>query len=166
MGVIVRAAAMSDAEPLWEMMWALDSETSYMMYEPNERSRNLDVVRSNIRQAIEGGNLLLVAETEDQIVGYIAAQRGKLQRIKHTAYIVVGIRASHQNQGIGTRFFQQLDHWAKDHAVTRLELTVMCPNLAAKHLYEKYGFEIEGIKKRSMLVDGSYVDEYYMAKLL
>jgi len=41
----------------------------------------------------------------------------------------------------------------------------MCPNVVAKHLYEKNRFEIEGIKKRSMLVDGEYVDEFYMAKL-
>jgi RimJ/RimL family protein N-acetyltransferase len=36
----------------------------------------------------------------------------------------------------------------------------------AKHLYEKSGFVVEGIKKNAMFVDGEYVDEYYMAKLL
>lgn len=30
---------------------------------------------------------------------------------------------------------------------------------------KKNGFEIEGIKKRAMLVDGEYVDEFYIAKL-
>jgi hypothetical protein len=28
------------------------------------------------------------------------------------------------------------------------------------------GFEIEGVKKHSLLVDGAFVDEYYMGKLL
>jgi RimJ/RimL family protein N-acetyltransferase len=36
---------------------------------------------------------------------------------------------------------------------------------AFKHLYEKNGFVIEGIKKNSMLVDREYVDEYFMAKI-
>ena len=36
----------------------------------------------------------------------------------------------------------------------------------AKHLYEKNGFVVEGIKRDAMFVDGNYVDEYYMAKLL
>lgn len=49
---------------------------------------------------------------------------------------------------------------------TFLELTVECPNRAAKHLYEKSGFKVEGIKTKSMLVNGNYVDEYYMAKIL
>lgn len=41
----------------------------------------------------------------------------------------------------------------------------MCPNEMAKHLYEKNGFIVEGVKKKSMIVDGTYVDEYYMAKI-
>jgi RimJ/RimL family protein N-acetyltransferase len=49
--------------------------------------------------------------------------------------------------------------------VTRLELTVMCKNYAAKHLYEKRGFVVEGVKVQSMLVDDEYMDEYYMSKL-
>ena len=48
---------------------------------------------------------------------------------------------------------------------SRLELTVICENSVAKHLYEKNGFEIEGIKRKSVLVDGKYLDEFYMAKI-
>ena len=39
------------------------------------------------------------------------------------------------------------------------------PNAAAKSLYEKQGFAVEGIKKKTMKVNGSYVDEYCMAKI-
>jgi len=115
---------------------------------------------------LEGKNLLLVAEYGGEIVGFISAQRGSLNRVKHTAYIVVGIRREFQGKGIGKEFFKRLGIWAKDKGVTRLELTVMCPNTIAKNLYEKNGFVVEGIKKNSMIVDGEYVDEFYMAKLL
>lgn len=33
-------------------------------------------------------------------------------------------------------------------------------------IYEKHDFEVEGIRKHAMIVDGQYVDEYYMGKLL
>ncbi|MGN0972690.1 MAG: GNAT family N-acetyltransferase, partial [Aristaeellaceae bacterium] len=56
--------------------------------------------------------------------------------------------------------------WARANHITRPELTVERPNEAARHLYEKMGFAIEGVRKRSMLVDGRPVDEYYMARLL
>ena len=41
----------------------------------------------------------------------------------------------------------------------------MCHNAAALRLYQKNGFEIEGRARRSLMVDGAPVDEYYMAKL-
>jgi len=42
----------------------------------------------------------------------------------------------------------------------------MTHNKAGIALYKKRGFEIEGTKRHSMLVNSHYVDEYYMAKLL
>jgi RimJ/RimL family protein N-acetyltransferase len=42
----------------------------------------------------------------------------------------------------------------------------MAHNERAIRLYKKMGFEIEGTKKHSLLISGSYVDEYYMAKLI
>ena len=59
-----------------------------------------------------------------------------------------------------------LDLWAKTNNIVRLELTVECCNNTAKNLYEKNGFKIEGIRKKSMFVAGSFVDEFYMAKIL
>ena len=41
-----------------------------------------------------------------------------------------------------------------------------CPNHVARHLYERMGFTVEGLRKSAMLVDGHLVDEYYMVRLL
>jgi RimJ/RimL family protein N-acetyltransferase len=79
---------------------------------------------------------------------------------------VVGIRESHTGQGIGTAFFERLDSWARAHGIHRLELTVMVHNQRGVGLYQKMGFEIEGVKKDSLRVDGIYVDEYSMGKIL
>lgn len=56
--------------------------------------------------------------------------------------------------------------WARNNDVKRLELTVMQDNIVAQHLYEKNGFVIEGTRKEALLVDGQYVNEYYMSKIL
>ncbi len=37
---------------------------------------------------------------------------------------------------------------------------------STQKLYEKSGFKVEGIRAKSMLVNGELVDEYYMAKIL
>lgn len=164
--MVVREIKISDADAFWQMQFELDKETKYMMYEPNERTKNLKLINSSIQNAVEGKDLLLVAENDKDIIGFLSAQRGVPNRIKHTAYIVVGIRKDFQGKGIGSKFFRKLDLWVLQNKITRLELTVMCNNKMAKHLYEKNGFVVEGIKKNSMVVDGEYVDEFYMAKLI
>ena len=160
-----RKLVKTDAERFWEMMNQLDYETKYMLYEPGERIKNIARIESLIENSVEGEDFLLVAEENDKIVGYISAQRGGLKRIAHSAYIVVGILQNYRGNGIGTEFFKQLDNWAEEKKITRLELTVICENAVAKNLYEKSGFEIEGIKRKSVLVDGIYLDEFYMAKI-
>ncbi|USE34693.1 GNAT family N-acetyltransferase [Endozoicomonas sp. SCSIO W0465] len=45
-------------------------------------------------------------------------------------------------------------------------LTVMEHNTAGIKLYEKSGFAKEGIKKDSLLVNGDFVTEFLMAKLI
>ncbi|MBQ9764830.1 MAG: GNAT family N-acetyltransferase [Lachnospiraceae bacterium] len=160
-----RNLSKTEAEKFWELMNQLDYETKYMLYEPGERTKNLSRIESLIQNSVEGEDFLLVAEADDRIVGYISAQKGGLNRIAHSAYIVVGILKDYRGKGIGTDFFNRLDIWAEEKHVKRLELTVVCENEVAKHLYEKSGFEIEGIKRKSVLVNGEYLDEYYMAKI-
>ena len=167
--IFYRTLTTEDAQNFWNMLIRLDRETSYMMYEPGERvekSPGLQSLQTDIQNTENGGGLLLAAVDNQAIIGYIWAERGKLNRISHTAYIVAGILQNYRGQGIGTELFRYLDAWAAREKIVRLELTVECINMAARQLYEKSRFEIEGIRKKSMLVDGNYVDEYYMAKLL
>ncbi|MDU1538065.1 MAG: GNAT family N-acetyltransferase [Paeniclostridium sordellii] len=89
---------------------------------------------------MNGDNLVLVATDDETIIGFLSAQRGIAKRIKHTAYIVVGIREKFRGKGIGSKLFSELDIWAKENNITRLELSVICSNIVAKHLYEKNGF--------------------------
>lgn len=164
--MIIRNIKLEDAENFLRMLLELDKETEYMMFEPSERINDVNIQRSRIKEMLTDRNLLLIAEENNEIVGFISVERGIPRRIKHVGYIVVGIRKDFRKQGIGTRFFEELEIWARQNNITRLELTVMCNNVVAKKLYEKMGFQIEGIKKNSMFVNGKYVDEFYMAKLI
>ena len=86
-----RKASVDEAEQFWNLMNQLDYETKYMLYEPGERTKNLPQIESLIRDSVEGEDFLLVAETDHKLIGYISAQKGRLNRIAHSAYIVVGI---------------------------------------------------------------------------
>ena len=148
------------------MMCRLDEETDFMMYEPGERRGGPGRLKAAIEAAVSGGDLLLAAEDDGgDIAGFLWAERGRQNRIRHTAYIVIGIRRAYRGKGIGSELFRRLDEWAESAGIIRLELTVECPNTAALRLYEKNGFRVEGTRLQSMLVNGRLVDEYWMSKI-
>lgn len=161
----IRRCEINDADNMLKMLLELDKETEYMLFEADERPNDINGVKAMINQSINGDNLLLIATEDDNIIGFLSAQRGIIRKIKHTAYIVVGIREKFRGKGIGKKLFCELDLWAKENNISRLELTVMCPNSMAKQLYEKNGFEVEGTKRNSIFMNGKYIDEYYMSKI-
>lgn len=166
--MVIRPVKGEDAHALFDMMCLLDGETPFMMYEPGERRKKAEIngFQKRIDDALDSDFLLAAEGDEGEIAGFIWAERGRLNRVLHTAYLVVGIREEYRNRGIGGMFFQRLDKWARENGIVRLELTVECANGAAKHLYEKNGFVVEGRREKSMKWNGEFVDEFYMAKLL
>ena len=158
----IRELNQNDAKAFYDCMKELDQETEYMMFEPDERVWNEVEICKMLKNR---DNLLIGAFIKNSIIGFLSAERGVYRRIRHSAYIVIGIRKEYCNKGIGTNFFKILDDWAVKNKLTRLELTVEITNKSAINLYEKSGFVIEGIKKNTMLVNGVYIDEYIMSKI-
>ena len=158
----IRKIDQSEAKIFFDCMKSIDQETKFMMFEPDERQFDENLITSYLTNK---DDLFVGAFNEHEFVGFLAAKRGNFRRIRHSAYIVIGIRHAFQGQGIGTKLFDKLDEWARKNQLKRLELTVEVANIPAINLYEKQGFSIEGIKSKTMLVDGEFIDEYMMAKL-
>ncbi len=165
--VIVRAIKENDAADFLALCQTLDQETQFRLLEPGERATTAEEQRERIGNILSRDNqTIFVVEINKQLVGYLSATGGSFSRNRHTVYIVIGILQSITGKGIGKRLFIELEKWADEQKIYRLELTVMVHNERAIKLYKKMGFEIEGKKKHSLLLNGSYIDEYYMAKLL
>lgn len=162
----IRKIETNDAEKFLSMVKQLDNETSYMMFEPGERKTTIEEIKATIKRMHDSNSLLLVAEDNRDIIGFLSAERVFAKRIRHSVYIVIGILDEYRGKKIGVQLFKELENWAQEHHVTRLELTVMTHNEGAIRLYEKMGFKKEGFKEKSLIVDGKYVDEYYMGKII
>lgn len=164
--MIIRKIEVKDSERFLKMLNQLDHETKDMMFEPGERTTTVEEMEANIKNIIRRNSLTLVAMENDHIVGFLTAERGFANRIKHSVYIVIGLLKDFRGKNIGSRLFEELEKWAIDNCIIRLELAVMTHNVSAIRLYKKMGFKIEGIKEKSLIVDKKYVDEYYMGKIL
>lgn len=163
----IRHIGVDDAQQFLDLCLRLDSETSMMMYEPGERTTTVADQRDAIDRVIQSPNsAIIVAEDNEELIGYVSANGGEFARTRHIAYVVAGVRQDRAGQGIGTSLFSELDTWAKTSGIRRLELTVRVDNDPAIRLYTRHGYEIEGTRRRSLLVDDRFVDELSMAKIV
>lgn len=165
--LVVREIAEIDAQDFLTLCQTLDKETEFMMLEPGERMMSVEEQRIRIQEALFHVNqTILVAEYDGRLVGYVAALGGHWERNRHTATLIIGILQGYTGIGLGTRLMNAVEAWARQKGLHRLELTVMTHNEVALSLYDKMGYGIEGTKRDSLCIDGEFVDEYYMAKLL
>jgi L-phenylalanine/L-methionine N-acetyltransferase len=78
----------------------------------------------------------------------------------------IGVHDDHHGKGVGTALLREIveaaDNWL---AIGRIELTVFADNAPAIRLYEKFGFESEGIRKAFAFRAGRYADVIAMARL-
>ncbi|WP_421100921.1 GNAT family N-acetyltransferase [Sporosarcina psychrophila] len=165
--MIIREIKTSDAEKFVYLTQQVEGISEYMLWEAGERNIQPEQ-QEKIIESIEENetSTIFVAETDNVLVGYLMAIGSNARRRKHSAYIVIGIVENYRGQGVGRKLFKELEQWASNHNIHRLELTVVARNEAGLALYKKIGFEIEGTKKHSLFIEDEFVDEFYMAKLL
>ena len=163
--MIIRRLRAADAAAYLELVNITDAESDFMMQEPGERQMTPFQLVISINSP---ANNIFVAEENGKLIGQLIAfnMYGRNKRVVHVVHIGISILKTHWGKGIGTKLFDYMEKWAAENGVKRLELSVMTHNERGIALYKKMGFEIEGIKKASIFVNGVYVDEYLMSKIL
>jgi putative acetyltransferase len=109
---------------------------------------------------------VLVAEREQQLVGMAGLHPvGPMVRRRHAMHLGMAVARPAQGQGVGKAVLVALlelaDNWL---GVLRLELTVFADNVPAIGLYERMGFEREGLQRGYALRHGRYEDALMMAR--
>lgn len=106
-----------------------------------------------------------VAEENGKVIGLgILMNHGNLRK-KHVGVITLMVNSDYQNKGIGSLLMDKLIILSESLNIIRLELCVFRDNYKAINLYKKFGFKEEGIKVKSALKNGEYIDEIMMARI-
>lgn len=113
------------------------------------------------------GSHRFVAELDGKVVGSAGITQNLRARITHSGDFGLMVHADYWGKGIGSALtaaaLDLADNWL---GLMRVELEVFAENTAAIHIYEKFGFEIEGTRKMAMFGgDGRFHDEHVMARL-
>jgi RimJ/RimL family protein N-acetyltransferase len=164
---VVRPADPADAQGLKELGDAVASEQEgWLATQDGWRSvgderRYLRAIRRYPHAAV------FVAEAEDgEIVGRLSLARDQHPSSRHVADLGLMVARSHRRQGIGRALLAAAVDWARANGVRKLELHVFPYNEAAIKLYEQFGFEREGYRKRHYRRGDDYVAAILMAYAL
>ena len=173
--VTVRLATPKDAPAIIALQRTIAEETTFMLLEPHEVPAKPKGLAEHLAYVERRPNCAwFIAEcakagapkSDSAVVGYLGADGGRLVRNRGSAHIFLAVIRAFWGRGVGRALFQALEDWARTQGLHRLELTVQVHNDRARALYEKLGYEVEGRKRQSLVVDGEPVDEFLMAKLL
>ncbi len=107
---------------------------------------------------------VFVAETEEgDVVGRLSVGRDQHPASRHVADLGLMVASSHRRQGVGRALLDAAVRWAREHRIEKLELHVFPHNEGAIALYEQFGFEREGYRRRHYRRPDGYVDAILMA---
>lgn len=85
-----------------------------------------------------------VAKESEEIVGYLVCQVVGSEAELHN----IAVAREYQRRGIGKRLLIKLVEALRQKKVTELYLMVRASNNLAKNLYERFGFEKMGVRKK------------------
>jgi RimJ/RimL family protein N-acetyltransferase len=163
----VRWAAERDVMALIALINRLAAEARLLFVVPIEPETGADDLRQFLRAtAASGNNAVMVAVADGELVGLATATGGVHPAKQATVEIGIGVLETHHGRGFGGALMRGLEDWARQAGIHRLQLPVVTSNAPAIALYRRSGFTIEGTLRDSVWVNGRYLDQYMMAKLI
>ncbi|MGM9986014.1 MAG: GNAT family N-acetyltransferase [Bacillaceae bacterium] len=163
---IVRSAVHKDAKALSELRVQIDGETENLDREKGEGFIDVIGFEEIIKRDTESvRNVFLVVEVDNRLVGFSRCEGIYLKRFAHKVEFGVCILKDFWGYGIGKALLKESISWADANDIKKMTLSVLETNDKAINLYQKFGFEIEGILKNDkILSDGKYYHTIIMGR--
>ncbi|KKM11838.1 hypothetical protein SY88_06535 [Clostridiales bacterium PH28_bin88] len=156
----IRPVHPDDVEAINEMR-RKPSVIDFTMSMPSERVAD----NRKFVESLGTDDHVMVAEVDGRVagVGGLHVMSGKR---RHVGNIGIMVGDEFQGQGIGKTIMKELLDLADSYlGLIRVELEVWADNNRAIHLYERFGFVIEGCKRKSVYRRGTYSDVLIMSRI-
>lgn len=166
---IIRTARIEDAEAVLDIQREVVTEKDYFIAVAEEFNKTTEEHQEWIQKIFDHEReTMLVAEVDNQVVGWIVFRSQERKRMHHTGSFAIMLQKNYRNQGIGKLLIHELLSWAEQHPVIeKVSLGTFSTNTRAIELYKKLGFVEEGRKVREFkFSDNEYVDDVLMYKLV
>jgi ribosomal protein S18 acetylase RimI-like enzyme len=110
--------------------------------------------------------IFFVATVDAEVVGWVHLKHPEIAKLDHTAELTVGVLEAYRGNGIGSHLLERGLEWAASQGFERIYQSVPASNEAAIGFLEERGWETEAVREDHYKMDGAYVDEVMLAKVL
>jgi ribosomal protein S18 acetylase RimI-like enzyme len=125
----------------------------------------LDATQAFVLDMIKHGDLQWVVLSAGEVVGWCDVTPKTRPIYAHGGVLGIALLPPFRGQGTGKRLIQRTLDAARAFGLRRVELTVRENTKSAIALYKKVGFEIEGLQRRAVHLDGADENIVCMAVL-
>lgn len=158
-----------NAAPYWHLrLEALEqAPLAFGMSAEEHRQTTLEDAARRLEDTAEG-NFVLGAFHDGQLRGMVGFVRHQRLKMRHGGSIYgMYVAPELRGQGAGRQLMQELIGRARDRpGLDRLTLSVTTGQTAARQLYASLGFEVFGLERDALRVEGRSVDEEHMVLAL
>ena len=164
---VIREVRESDAASLAALVQQLGVSDPFMVVSGFDPVTGVELLRSVIGATSENGLFwIFVAECSGEVAGLAICRRHPPPERDRTIQLDIGVDAKWRRAGVGTALVQYVLGWAQQNGIARVQLAVVSANAPAIALYDRTGFETEGILRRSFWLGDDVYDVHVMARLL
>ncbi|KOO51574.1 GNAT family N-acetyltransferase [Viridibacillus arvi] len=162
--VTIKEANKNDAQQMINFYNVVGGETDFLSFGKNEFNRDLEEYKKFIDStSMEQNSIILIATLKDEIIGIASINSSQKDRTKHVGTLGIVVSEKLIGQGLGRILMEELINWAPSNGVTKkIRLVTREDNVFAIELYEKLGFEKEGLLKKDNLINGVYYSTLVM----
>jgi len=156
--IIFRDPVNEDAKAIIEFYNTVGEQTTYLSFCGGEYKVTEEQQKSMIDEAnSSNNNTMVLAVLGNEIIGIGTISSNQKTKGKHVGTLGIVIDQKQCKSGIGKAMMKELIDWSKGNNITKkISLVTAQENQEAMVLYEKCGFEVEGILKNEIFIDGKF----------
>lgn len=149
-------------ESFWTALDQVARERKYLMF---LEGPEIEGTRTFIREIIQRKWTQILAIDGERVIGWCDIVPCSREGTTHVGHLGMGLIQAYRSRKIGTELMDRALRDSFRKGLQRVELDVMASNQKAIGLYQKFGFQIEGTKRKARFLDGSYEDIITMGLL-
>lgn len=156
--VILREAMKEDAKQMIEYLNIVGGESDFITFGANEFSMSIEDEENYIEKINSMKNCkMILTIINNEIIGIASVTSAQKERMKHNGILGISFRKKYWGMGLGNEVMKYLIEWSKFNGITKkISLLVREDNCRGIKLYEKFGFEREGLLKKDIYMNDLY----------